>query len=299
MTLTLTEETKIAMREEPFGDVPEQKIGETMGDKLEPVRLPEDDLRPGAKFVFGKEVADVFEEIVIPRQVPGYKQMRLRTVQIGHHFVRPGTSVLDIGTSRGRTIRDLIASFSFAESNQQDKIDSVRYIGIDNEEPMLEIAREEINKLFKDINASKEDAERIVKLLNWDLRQGIPDATAGYSLITSVLTLQFVPIEYRQKIIQDIYNKLNPGGAFIWIEKILGSSYKTDELLTNIYHDDKRRNGLTEEAIVKKRESIEGFLVPMSSKGNQELLENAGFRRGMIDIFWRDLTFEAYIAIKD
>lgn len=286
------------MREEPFGAIPDQEIGFTMGDKLENVQIPENNLRLGQKYVFGQEVADVFEDIVIPRQVPGYKQMRLRAVQVGHKFVQPYTSVLDLGTSRAKMIRDLIASFSFAESKEPDKIDQVKYIGVDNEDPMLELARTDVNALFSKINATEDDSKRIVKLRNWDLRHGIPKAEAGYSLVTSILTIQFIPVEYRQMIIQDIYDKLVPGGAFIWIEKVLGTSYETDRLLTEIYHDDKRRNGLDEEAIVKKRESIEGFLVPQTTRANQEMLFNAGFGTGKVDTFWKDLQFEAYIAIK-
>lgn len=299
MTLQITEDVKIAMREEPFGAIPDQEIGAIMGDQLDPIRIPENDFRPGQKFVFGQEVANVFEEIVIPRQVPGYKQMRLRAVQVGHRFVKPYTSVLDIGTSRAKMIRDLIASFSFAESNEPNKIKYVKYIGIDNEEPMLELARADINALFSKLNASEEDSRRIVKLKNHDLRRGIPNAEAGYSLITSILTIQFIPIEYRSMIIQDIYDKLIPGGAFIWIEKVLGTSYETDRILTEIYHDDKRRNGIDEDAITKKRESIEGFLVPQSTKSNYEMLYNAGFRTGKVETYWKDLQFEAYIAIKD
>lgn len=269
-----------------------------MGDRLDPIRIPENDFRPGQKFVFGQEVADVFEEIVIPRQVPGYKQMRLRAVQVGHHFVKPYTSVLDIGTSRAKMIRDLIASFSFAESNEPDKIEFVKYVGIDNEDPMLDLARIDVNSLFAKINATEEDSERIVKLKNHDLRRGIPDAASGYSLITSILTIQFIPIEYRQRVIQQIHDKLNEGGAFIWIEKVLGTSYETDNLLTHIYHDDKRRNGIDEDAITKKRESIEGFLVPQTTRSNYEMLHNAGFRVGKVETFWKDLQFEAMIAIK-
>jgi len=301
MSINITEDMKAEMRSMPFGEFNEIIEGEDiLGKRLEPVRIPEDDIRPGAKFVFGEEVADVFEEKVIPRQVPGYEQMRFRTNQLGVRFVRPGTSVLDLGTSRARMIRDLITYFALPKHGSTDRVENVTYVGVDNEEPMLAKARVDVNALFAKIGGTEADSHRIVDLVNHDLRTGIPvPSQGGYSLVTSILTLQFVPIEYRQYIIQDIYDHLAPEGAFIWVEKVLGTSAITDRILTETYHDEKRRNGISEEAIVNKRESIEGFLVPQTSKTNQEFLYSAGFKPGRVEVFWRDLQFEAYVAIKE
>lgn len=45
-----------------------------------------------------------------------------------------------------------------------------------------------------------------------------------------------------------------------------------------------------------KRKSLEGVLVPITAKWNEELLESAGFSQ--IDCFWRCLNFAGWIAIK-
>src|SRR5690606_4570024 len=60
----------------------------------------------------------------------------------------------------------------------------------------------------------------VVDIREHDLRQGVPAEPA--SLILAVLTLLFTPIEYRQRIVSDAYATLQPGGAFIVVEKILG-----------------------------------------------------------------------------
>lgn len=275
-------------------------LGETLGVKLDTIEIPEDRVRPGQKYVFGADVAEHFEEQVISKQIPGYAQMRLRCVQMGHLFVQPHTDVLDLGTSRGKMIRDLIASYSIPETNQPEKISTVRYVGVDSEDEMLTRARTTVNELFTHIGCSEDEATRVVELVNWDLRNGIPAShpKRGYSLVTAILTLQFVPMEHRARIVTAIYDALVPGGAFIFVEKVVGNSLLTDDLLTKVYYDDKRRNGMTEDAIIKKRESIEGFLVPLRSEENRHLLHQAGFTQFRIETFWRDLQFEAILAIK-
>ena len=62
-----------------------------------------------------------------------------------------------------------------------------------------------------------------------------------------VLTLQFTPIEYRQKIIQSIYNSLEPGGALILVEKVLGSNYALDSMMVDEYYRIKADNAYTQE----------------------------------------------------
>lgn len=286
--------------EDPFGsDAVTLPLNEVMGPILDPAEMPENRIREGEQFYFGEDVAKVFEELVIPRQIPGYHEMRYRCLHIGHEFVQPHTDVLDIGTSRGKMIRDLIGSF--VATNQPEKIDTVTYHGVDYEEAMLNQARKAMDDLFVgDMKRSAEDARRIVRLRQWDLREGIPASheRRGYSLITSVLTIQFVPIEHRLRIVSSIYEALNEGGAFVWVEKVIGNSVYTDDLMTKLYYDDKRRNGMDEEAIVKKRESLEGFLVPQRSNENRYMLEQAGFKPFFIETFWRDLQFEAIVAIK-
>lgn len=53
---------------------------------------------------------------------------------------------------------------------------------------------------------------------------------------------------------------------------------------------------LTEEQINAKRKSLEGVLVPITAKWNEDLLKNAGFKS--IDCFYRYLNFSGWIAVK-
>ena len=58
----------------------------------------------------------------------------------------------------------------------------------------------------------------------------------------------------------------------------------------------KKQNGYTEEQIERKRLSLEGVLVPVTSDWNIDLLKQAGFRQ--VDIFWKWMNFVGYIAFK-
>ena len=45
-----------------------------------------------------------------------------------------------------------------------------------------------------------------------------------------------------------------------------------------------------------KRKSLEGVLVPVTAKWNEDILRQCGFRK--VDCFWRCLNFAAWVAIK-
>lgn len=257
----------------------------------------------GREFKFDKRVADEFEKFVIPNQIPGYDQMRLRCLHLGSRFLQERTSMVDLGTSNGRMIRDLIASASV--QHRPGLIERVKYLGIDIEQDMLNKAQEHTSELFSDLSLDEQDpVRRNVQFRKHDLREGIlvPANEFGEpikaSLIASVLCLMFLAPEYRPAIIEQIYDNLIPGGAFIWVEKTLGRSRLEEELLTELYYDDKRRNGMSEEDIQTKRKSIEKSLIPFTPSGNMELLSNAGFDPNRVIMFWADLQFRGYLAIK-
>lgn len=133
-----------------------------------------------------------------------------------------------------------------------------------------------------------------VSIINCDLR----DYTIQnkYDIITSCLTIQFTPIEYRQRILHDIYMSLNNHGVFIMVEKVLGGTNEINDLMVNTYYDMKRDNGYSNKQIENKRKSLEGVLVPVTNDMNIQFLKSAGFSQ--VDVFWRWMNFVGYIAIK-
>jgi tRNA (cmo5U34)-methyltransferase len=106
----------------------------------------------------------------------------------------------------------------------------------------------------------------------------------------------FACIEYRQQIIRRVFESLAPGGAFILVEKVLGAPAKLGEAFVNLFLQIKRENGYSESQIDRKRMSLEGVLVPVTARWNEELLHQEGFTS--VDCFWRHLNFAGWVAVK-
>ena len=75
-------------------------------------------------------------------------------------------------------------------------------------------------------------------------------------------TLQFVPLDERAMVIQNIYNGLKPGGALILSEKILFENPVMQELTTELHHAFKMANGYSEMEVSQKRSALENVLSP-------------------------------------
>lgn len=233
-----------------------------------------DKVMPNGKWAFDNEVTDVFDDM-LSRSIPQYDLMRQLCFELASRYVQRKTAVIDIGCSRGEAMAKLVDRFGAQNL----------FIGVEVSEPMLEAARQRFAKLI-DVG--------VVDIRDMDLRQEFPSHRA--SVILSVLTLQFTPIEYRLGILQNIYNHLEPGGALILVEKVIGGSANLDADFVSLYYDIKRRNGYTEDQIQRKRLSLEGVLVPLTARMNEEMLQIVGFKQ--IDSFWRVLNFAGWIAIK-
>lgn len=299
---------KFENREDPFGGENECKpLDELNGKQKEPIDIGESEVIKNSKMNFSGEVAEKFEDLVISRQIPGYDNMRHRVLSVANYMTQPNTTFADIGTSQGRMLRDIIGEFAH---HSDDRLGSVTFYGLDYVNDMLDQARTLISELreqeevksaatrYANDNFVSVDSVPQVALQQHDLRNGLPKEMTNCSVIASVLTLQFVPIEHRPRVIQDIYNALVPGGAFIFVEKVLVPNVHLDDMMTKLYYKDKSRQGVKPDDIIRKRESLEYSLMPYTSESNDQLMEAAGFRQHDIATFWSDLNFQAKVAVK-
>jgi tRNA (cmo5U34)-methyltransferase len=228
----------------------------------------------GQKWEFDDSVTAVFDDM-LARSIPQYQVMRNAVTDMGCTFVKHSTDVVDLGCSRGEALAPLVERFGAYN----------RFLGVEVSPPMLSAARDRFKGLI--------DAG-VVDIRELDLRRAYPPARA--SLTLSVLTLQFTPIEYRQRIVQNVFDHTLPGGAFILVEKVIGATAAIDDILVRLYLAMKGENGYSREEIERKRLSLEGVLVPVTAKWNEELLRSAGFRE--IDCFWRWMNFAAWVAVR-
>lgn len=229
---------------------------------------------PGERWLFDEGVADVFDDM-LRRSIPEYRTMRDLVFEVGRPLVQSSTHVVDLGCSRGEALAPFVTEFGAG----------VRYLGVEVSEPMRSAARDR----FK-----SEIDEGWLEIRDLDLRSAYPEVSA--SLTLAVLTLQFTPMEHRFRIVQDVYDHTVDGGAFILIEKVLGSSARLDRLLVTLYHEFKRRSGYSREEIDRKRLSLEGVLVPVTAAWNEDILRRVGFSE--LDCFWRTLNFAGWLALK-
>lgn len=233
-----------------------------------------DEVAPKDRWQFDKEVADSFDNM-LERSIPQYDLMRESVFKVACRYVQPKSEVVDLGCSRGEALAPLVKKYGSYN----------RYVGLEVSEPMLEAARKRFEGYIK---------TGIVDIRKHDLRDQYPAVESSVTL--SILTLQFTPIEYRLRIVSDIYNSMLDGGAFILVEKVLGASAAIDALEVDLYYEMKRENGYTNDDIKRKRLSLEGILVPVTAKWNDEILKSAGFRE--VDCFWRWMNFAGWVAIK-
>ncbi|MDL1924346.1 methyltransferase domain-containing protein [Chloroflexi bacterium CFX3] len=234
-----------------------------------------DETLPEDRWTFDKGVTQVFDDM-LARSIPQYEVMRRAVFDLGSRYVQPKTAVIDLGCSRGEALAPFVDRFG---ANN-------RYVGVEISEPMLMAAQERFAGYIRC---------HVVDIRGLDLRHAYPPEQA--SLTLSVLTLQFTPIEYRQRIVRDVFKHTVAGGAFLLVEKVLGATADLDAQMVETYYALKSANGYTQEQIDRKRLSLEGVLVPVTAKWNEELLSTAGFKQ--IDCIWRWMNFAAWIAVKD
>ena len=118
----------------------------------------------------------------------------------------------------------------------------------------------------------------------------------GSSVVMN-FTLQFIEPAKRDNIIKSIYNGLAPGGIFILSEKLRHDSEQGNELLVDLHHEFKRRNGYSELEISQKRESLENVLRAETFEAHKTRLTNAGFDD--VILWFQCFNFASLVAIKN
>jgi len=236
-----------------------------------------DETMPEGRWKFDQSVADSFPDM-LERSIPDYALMRKLVHEVASHVlglrhkVRVVHKVVDLGCSRGDAIADLVAASAGWDE----------FYGVDVSEPMIEAA------------CSRFAKEQHVQIFRHDLvRAGYPIRSSA-ALTMCVLTLQFTPLEHRLRILRDVWEHTEGGGALILVEKVIGASAAIDALLVAAHEDRKRVAGYTDDQIARKKLSLEGVLVPLTARWNEEMLRASGFDD--VDCFWRSLGFAAWIA---
>lgn len=231
---------------------------------------------------FDEDVTACFEDM-LQRSIPQYTEMRRLVFDLGCLHVHPGDTILDLGCSRGDALAPFVTKYGTF----------CTYHGVEVSPPMLATARARFDRLLvSDVYGMSQTPQVTIETL--DLRTAFPDVTSALTL--SVLTLMFIPVDRRLNVIRDVYDHLRPGGVLLCVEKVLGSTAHINDAMVELYHMMKRTHGYTQEEVDRKRMSLEGVLVPLASRWNEDMFAMAGFTQ--VDCFWRWCNFVGWIALK-
>ncbi len=223
---------------------------------------------------FDAQVTHCYDDM-LKRSVPDYAMMRRAVAAMAKRYLRPNSLVIDLGCSNGALISEMI----------QEIATPIRYIGVDNSPHMLAAAKERL--------AQTEDLSQ-ADLRNMDLRLEYPPEIADVVIIS--LTLQFIPVEYRQQLLTRAAEHTKPGGIIIVVDKIAGATPEIDCAMTEIYYDLKISNGYTQEQVTQKKAALQGIQTPLTAEMNELMLKNAGFAN--TERIWQWMNFAAWAAIR-
>lgn len=228
-------------------------------------------------FSFDEKVSRCFTDM-ISRSIPDYNTLRKLVFSLGKNFIKPNTTILDVGCSNGIDVISFIKHFN-NENN---------FVLIDNSVNMIKEAEYHIKEILK----IKENISFYIRDLTKDNLFDI----SNVSLCLCLFLLQFIPLSERQKVLKNIYNTMNKGSVIIVAEKTLLHSEEIQDLFTKEYYNIKKENGYTTEQILSKRKALKGIMFPVFEETTKQMLEDCGFTK--INTFWKCLGFVAFIAIK-
>lgn len=233
--------------------------------------MKNDNLIFNGKFEFNKDVASCFDDM-ISRSIPEHETMRYLIDRIARRFVRKG-NILDIGCSSGLSVDKLINDYK--ENN---------FILIDSSKAMIDLCTE---KFRNNKNAL---------ISTCDLLESNLNIITNVDVVLSIFVLQFIPTEYRQNVLNNIYRTMNDGACILLAEKNIQEYSSNTELFREEYYNLKQKQGYSLEQIETKRKALQNSMFPDTMSGTIKMMNNQGFKN--VEVVWKCLQFTLYIGIK-
>jgi len=226
-------------------------------------------------FSFDQQVVSVFEDM-INRSVPSYASIVHRLSYLAEKFGQDNSHCYDLGCSLGAST---LAMRKGLEHKQK-----VQLFSVDTSADMIKRAQEYLEK---------DPHQTPITFLQEDIRNiQIHNA----SMVVLNFTLQFLPLENRDQLIQKIYAGMNPGACLVLSEKVRFDDTKIQELITDIHHQFKREQGYSDLEIAQKRDAIENIMKLETQNEHITRLEKIGFSHA---IQWHQNTaFCSFLVIK-
>lgn len=237
-------------------------------------RLYADPLAEVSRFAFDDKVVDVFPDM-IKRSVPGYATIINMIGDLAERYATADSRCYDLGCSLGAATLAM---------RHRIRANNCRITAVDNSPAMIARCRQVL---------AADTAEPPVELICQDL-QAVQVQDASMAVLN--FTLQFIPIEERPVVLNQIARGLQPGGILILSEKVAFDDPMHNDLMIELHHNFKRANGYSDLEIAQKRSALEQVLIPETLETHRERLRRAGFTS--VDVWFQCFNFASMIAIK-
>jgi tRNA (cmo5U34)-methyltransferase len=222
------------------------------------------------KFTFAK-AAEGFDNH-INKSIRGYSYLIDDIAKLAHYFIQDGLACVDVGCSTGKLLKKLYEGSTYAPA--------ASFVGVEIE-----------SDFYDSLDLIEED--RLIFHKGDVLQFDFPKS----SLIISLFTLQFMREIDREIVLRKIYNSLSPGGAFIFAEKLVLNTARTQDIVNSIYYEFKLQS-FTSEEILNKEHELRHMLKPNTREEILSSVESAGFDISKLNSFWQNHMFTAFIIIK-
>ncbi len=222
------------------------------------------------RFIFDNNVASVFEDMV-KRSVPGYEFLIENIGVLAKKFYQNETNIYDLGSS--------LCACSLAVLYKIKKIEGFIY-AVDSSQAMINLCKKNIKKKeIKFVNSDIYDVDII-----------------NSSVVIINLTLQFIELSKRTKLLKKIFTQLNKGGVIIITEKILLDKVSDDIFFKNFHDFFKENNGYSKEEIDRKKIALSKTMLIETEKKHESRFSYIGCKN--FYQWFKCYNFVSWVLIK-
>ena len=227
----------------------------------------------GQIFNFEGEYARAYEG-VIRIVCPGYDNLYRMEEGLLHTLLGEQAHLLIAGAGGGMEVQ------TFAPANP-----NWRFTGVDPSAVMFETAQAKVTANGLD------ERVQLIKGFVHDL-----PAAAQFDGATCNLVLHFLQVEEKLGLLQSIYKRLKPGGAFL-CSSVFGEPDKEDFLLNiRALYRMAVQSGFPEEKLDVMKGSLNGEMILLPEEQTADLLHHAGFEK--VSRFHTGLYISGWVARK-
>lgn len=229
-------------------------------NRVTKIQAQVDNNAPSVKWEFNELVAKNFVDHAT-QHIPNYELVIDASVSVASLLLDRGMRIIDVGSASGRTLQRLwYAGFQ-------------NLVGVDSSLPMVEQSQSLL-------------AHTKINIVHSEL---FPGELGRFNAVTCNWTLHF--IKEKKQYLQSIFDNLESGGFVILSDKT-----KNDGVELELYHNFKRKQGVSEEEIAAKAASLVGVMFINDVEWYFNTLREVGFRD--VSIINAAPCFTTFLAFK-